>query len=182
VGKHNLEETILKTNLEAIKEIAYQIRLRDLGGIIIIDFIDMEKKSNQEKVFNALKEAVQKDRSKTYILPLSEMGLIQMTRKRIRKPLTQILCEPCFYCEGEGYQISRQTICYNIYREIISQAKEITGIKLTLKVNPEIAELLHGEESHIITSLENIIGKQIVIYPNSQFHMEEFDTFETHKI
>ncbi len=182
VGKHNLEETILKTNLEAVKEIAYQIRLRDLGGIIIIDFIDMEKKSNQEKVFNALKEAVQKDRSKTNILPLSEMGLIQMTRKRIRKPLTQILCEPCFYCEGEGYQISRQTICYNIYREIVSQVKEITGIKLTLKVNPEIAELLHGEESHIITSLENIIGKQIVIYPNSQFHMEEFDTFETHKI
>jgi ribonuclease G len=92
VGKYNLEETILKTNLEAVKEIAYQIRLRDIGGIIIIDFIDMEKKSNQEKVFNALKEALKKDRSKTHVLPISELGLIQMTRKRIRKPLTRILC------------------------------------------------------------------------------------------
>ena len=182
VGKHNLEETILKTNLEAVKEIAYQIRLRDLGGIIVIDFIDMEKKSNQEKVFNALKEAFQKDRSKTNVLPMSEMGLIQMTRKRIRKPLTHTLCEPCLFCDGEGYQISGQTICYNIYREIISRAKEMTGTKITLRVNQKIAELLHGEENHIINSLENIIGKQIVIYPNSQFHMEEYDIFETHSI
>ena len=90
VGKYNLEETILKTNLEAVKEIAYQIRLRDIGGIIIIDFIDMEKKSNQEKVFSALNEAFTKDRSKTHILPISEMGLIQMTRKRTRKPLDPI--------------------------------------------------------------------------------------------
>ncbi|MBW2603037.1 MAG: Rne/Rng family ribonuclease, partial [Deltaproteobacteria bacterium] len=111
VGKYNLEETILKTNLEAVKEIAYQIRLRDIGGIIIIDFIDMEKKSNQEKVFNSLKEALKRDRSKTHVLPISELGLIQMTRKRIRKSLTRILCEPCFYCDGEGYLISKQTIC-----------------------------------------------------------------------
>ncbi len=114
VGKHNLEETILKTNLEAVKEIAYQIRLRDIGGIIIIDFIDMEKKANREKVFNALKEAVKKDRSKTHILPMSEMGLIQMTRKRIKKSLTSLLCEPCFYCDGEGYLVSKQSICFNI--------------------------------------------------------------------
>ncbi len=114
VGKHNPEETILKTNLEAVKEIAYQIRLRDIGGIIVIDFIDMAKKSNQEKVFNAFMEALKKDRSKTNILPISEMGLIQMTRKRTRKPLTQLLCEPCFYCDGEGYLLSRRSICYNI--------------------------------------------------------------------
>jgi ribonuclease G len=178
VGKYNLEETILKTNLEAVKEIAYQIRLRDIGGIIIIDFIDMEKKSNQEKVFNALKEALMKDRSKTHVLPISEMGLIQMTRKRIRKPITQILCEPCFYCDGEGYLISRQTICYNIYREILRESRDMMGIKVSLRVNPEIAELLHGEENHLIVSLERIIGKQIVIYPNSQLHMEEFDVLE----
>jgi ribonuclease G len=178
VGKYNLEETILKTNLEAVKEIAYQIRLRDIGGIIIIDFIDMEKKSNQEKVFNALKEALMKDRSKTHILPISEMGLIQMTRKRIRKPLTRILCEPCFYCDGEGYLISRQTICYNIYREILRESRDMMGVKVSLRVNPEIAELLHGEENHLIVSLERIIGKQIVIYPNSQLHMEEFDVLE----
>jgi ribonuclease G len=178
VGKYNLEETILKTNLEAVKEIAYQIRLRDIGGIIIIDFIDMEKKSNQEKVFNALKEALMKDRSKTHILPISEMGLIQMTRKRIRKPLTQILCEPCFYCDGEGYLISRQTICYNIYREILRESRDMIGVKVSLRVNPEIAELLLGEENHLIVTLERGIGKQIVIYPNSQLHMEEFDVLE----
>lgn len=178
VGKHNLEETILKTNLEAVKEIAYQIRLRDLGGIIIIDFIDMEKKSNQEKVFNALKEALKKDRSKTHILPMSDMGLIQMTRKRIRKPLTRMLCEPCFYCDGEGYLVSRQTICYNIYRELVRESRDMLGAKISLRVNPEIAELLHGEENHIISTLERIVGKQIIIYPNAQLHIEEFDVFE----
>jgi ribonuclease G len=180
VGKHNLEETILKTNLEAVKEIAYQIRLRDVGGIIIIDFIDMERKSNQEKVFNALKEALKKDKSKTHVLPMSEMGLIQMTRKRTREPLTRILCEPCFYCEGEGYLISRQSICYNIYREILRDTLDISGGRLTLRVNPEIAEFLHGKENEIITSLEKKIGRQIVIYPNPQFHMEEFDIYEIH--
>jgi len=181
VGKHNLEETILKTNLEAVKEIAYQVRLRDIGGIIIIDFIDMEKMSNQEKVFNALNEALKKDRSKTHILPISELGLIQMTRKRIREPLKGILCEPCFYCDGEGVLTSRQSVCYNIYREILRESQDMVGIKITLKVNPEIAELLHGEESHIIASLEGIIGKQIVIYPNAQLHMEEFEVLEVLK-
>jgi len=178
VGKYNLEETILKTNLEALKEIAYQIRLRDLGGIIIIDFIDMEKRSNQEKVFSALKEALKKDRSKTHVLPMSDMGLIQMTRKRTRKPLTRTLCEPCFYCGGEGYLVSKQTICYNIYREILREAWDMLGTKVSLRVNPEIAELLHGEENHIIIALERIINKQIVIYPNPQLHMEEVDVFE----
>ena len=179
VGKHNLEETILKTNLEAVKEIAYQIRLRDIGGIIIIDFIDMERKSNQEKVFNALKEALKKDKSKTHALPMSEMGLIQMTRKRTREPLTRILCEPCFYCEGEGYLISRQSICFNIYREILRDTLDLKRGRLTLRVNPEIAEFLHGQENEVITSLERQIGKQIVIYPNPQFHMEEFDILES---
>lgn len=181
VGKHNLEETILKTNLEAVKEIAYQIRLRDIGGIIIIDFIDMEKKSNQEKVFNALNEAFSKDRSKTHILPISDMGLIQMTRKRIRKPLSRQLCEPCFYCEGEGYLLSGKSICYNIHREIIRNNADMSGNGLTLKVNPQIAELLHGEENHIIYSLEQTLGKQITIYPERQYHIEEFDILETIK-
>jgi len=181
VGKHNLEETILKTNLEAVKEIAYQIRLRDVGGIIIIDFIDMEKKLNQEKIFNALSGLLKKDRSKTHVLPMSELGLIQMTRKRIRQPLTRILCEPCFYCDGEGYLISRQTICYNIFREILRESHDMAGVKVSLRVNPEIADLLHGEENQIIVELEGIIGKQIVIYPGPQLHMEEFDIFEIYK-
>jgi len=178
VGKHNLEETITKTNLEAVKEIAYQIRLRDIGGIIIIDFIDMEKKSNQEKVFNALKEAFKKDRSKTNVLSMSEMGLIQMTRKRVRKPLTRLLCEPCFYCDGEGYLISKKTICYSLYREVIRESMDMLGKKLTLMVNPEIADLLYGEESHLIGSLERQIEKRVVVYPNPKFHMEQFDILE----
>ena len=178
VGKHNLEETILKTNLEAVREIAYQIRLRDIGGIIIIDFIDMVKKSNQEKVFNELKEALKKDRSKTHILPISEIGLIQMTRKRNKKPLTRIMCEPCFYCDGEGYLISKQSICFNIYREILREHRNMMGGGLTLKVNPEIAELLHGEENELISALERGIGKQVEVYANSNFHLEEFDIFE----
>ncbi len=180
VGKHNLEETILKTNLEAVKEIAFQIRLRDIGGIIIIDFIDMEKRANQEKVFNALSEAFSKDRSKTHILPMSEMGLIQMTRKRIRKPLTRQLCEPCYYCEGEGHLLSKQTICYNIQREIMRNSRDIIGSGLTLKVNPYIAELLLGEENQIITTLEKSIGRQVTIYPETRFHIEEFDVLEAY--
>ncbi len=179
VGKHNLEETILKTNLEAVKEIAYQIRLRDIGGIIIIDFIDMEKKQNQEKVFNALKDALAKDKSKTNILPISEMGLIQMTRKRIRSPLIQALCEPCFYCEGEGKLLSKQTICYNIYREIQRESLDMAGNKVALHVHPEIAELFHVEENHLISSLEKMIGRQIVIYPESEYHLPEFEIIET---
>ena len=178
VGKHNLEETILKTNLEAVKEIAYQIRLRDLGGIIIIDFIDMEKKANQEKIFSSLREALKKDKSKTHVLPMSEMGLIQMTRKRTREPLTRILCEPCYYCEGEGYTVSRQSICYRIYREILRDVHDMDGRRLTLRVNPQVAELLLGEEDLLITRLERCIGKQIVIYPNPEFHLEQFDIFE----
>jgi ribonuclease G len=178
VGKHNLEETITKTNLEAVKEIAYQIRLRDIGGIIIIDFIDMEKKSNQEKVFNSLQEALKKDRSKTNVLPMSEMGLIQMTRKRIRKPLTRLLCEPCFYCEGEGYLISKKTICYNVFRDVIRDSRDMLGKRLTLRVNPEIAELLYGEESHLILALERQIEKRVVVYPNPDFHVEQFDILE----
>jgi ribonuclease G len=181
VGKHNLEETILETNLEALKEIAYQIRLRDIGGIIIIDFIDMDKKSNQEKVFNALNEALLKDKSKTHVLPMSEMGLIQMTRKRTREPLTRIMCEPCYYCDGEGYIVSKQSICYSIYREFLRASQDMQGVRLTLRANPKIAELLHGEENNLIVALEKAIGKQIVIYPDAAYHLEEFDVFEIQK-
>ncbi|MBF0117968.1 MAG: Rne/Rng family ribonuclease [Desulfobacterales bacterium] len=178
VGKHNFEETILKTNLEAVKEIAYQIVLRDIGGIIVIDFIDMEKKAHQDKIFNALKEALKKDRSKTHILPISELGIVQMTRKRTKKSMQSMLCEPCLYCDGEGYLLSKETICYNIYREVIRQSHDMMGKSFTIKVNPSIAELLHGEEKEIINSLERILGKKIVIYPNPQFHLEQIEIIE----
>jgi ribonuclease G len=178
VGKHNLEETIVKTNLEAVKEIAYQVRLRDIGGLIIIDFIDMEKKSNQDKIYSAFKETLKKDRSKINILPFSEMGLIQMTRKRVKKSLTSLLCEPCFYCDGAGYQISRRTICFNIFREVLRAAQDMTGERFTLRVNPKIADYLHDEEKRVIILLEQITGKPVIIYPHKEFYREEFDIFE----
>jgi len=181
VGKHNLEETILKTNLEAVKEIAYQVRLRDIGGLIIIDFIDMQKKASQDKVYSALKDALTRDRSKTNVLPISDMGLVQMTRKRNKEPLTRMMCEPCVYCEGEGYMISRQSICYNVYREIMRESQDIMGKRLAVKVNPEVAELLHGEENELILSLERQLERQVVIYPNPQFHMEEIEIIEVLK-
>ena len=178
VGKHNPEETILKTNLEAVKEIAYQIRLRDLGGIIIIDFIDMEKKSHQEKVFLAFQEALKKDRSRTHVLPISDMGLVQMTRKRTRKSLTHTLCEPCLYCEGEGYLLAKSSICYTIYREILKGYRDIPGSRLILKVNNDIAEMFHGQENRLIRSLEERVKKTVEIYPEPQFHLEKFDVQE----
>ncbi len=178
VGRHNLEETILKTNLEAVREIAYQIRLRDIGGIIIIDFIDMEKKSSQEKVFHAFQEALKKDRSKTHVLPISELGLVQMTRKRVKQALTRIMREPCLYCDGEGHQISRRSISYRIFREIQEVSSKMSAERFTLRVNPEIAEWLHGEENQAVMAFEKHIGKQIVIYPEPRFHLEEFDIVE----
>jgi len=178
VGKHNLEETVLKTNLEALKEVAYQIRLRDIGGIIIIDFIDMEKKINREKVFNALVEALKKDRRKTYVLPMSEIGIIQMTRQKTKSSLAQTLCEPCHYCKGEGQYLSPKSLCYKVYREILRQSSDMIGINFTLAVHPDVAELLHGEENQIITELENIISKPIIVYPKRNLHIEEFDIVE----
>ena len=180
VGKHNFEETILKTNLEAVKEIAYQIRLRNLGGIIIIDFIDMERKSNQEKVYNILTEALKKDKSKTNVLPISDMGLVQMTRKRVVKSLTRMLCEPCFYCDGEGTLLSKQTICNNIYREVLRLSHDVQGEKISLRVHPEIADLLLGEANDIIISLEKHLQRQVIIYPVGEFHIEEFNIIEVY--
>ncbi len=181
VGKQSLEETILKTNLEAVKEIAYQIRLRDIGGLIIIDFIDMGKKSNRERVFNTLKEALKKDRSKTHVLPMSELGLVEMTRKRTRETLNRMLCEPCFYCEGKGYLKSRRTVCYNIYRDMRREPAEMLAPCITLKLHPEIAELLLGEESWVIDSLETAMKKKIIVRPDPHFHLEQYDMYEMHK-
>ena len=179
VGKHNFDETIVKTNLEAVKEIAYQIRLRNIGGIIIIDFIDMKKDSHKEKVMSRLNAAMKKDKSQTNILPLTELGLVQMTRKRIRRNLTRTLCEPCFYCNGDGHLLSGQSICHKIYRDLVSEAGDMMGNKFTVKVHPEIAQLLHGSEKHLISSLESRFSKPIAIYPEPHYHLEEYHIFES---
>jgi len=178
VGKRNFEETVLRTNLEAVKEIAYQIRLRNLGGIIILDFIDMEAKADQEKVYNAMKESLKRDKAKTNVLPMSDMGLIQMTRKRVVRSLPRMLYEPCFYCEGEGMLLSRQSICYNIFRQITRQTRDEGGNRIDLRVNPVIADLLLGEESGLVASLETQTGRQIGIYPMPAYHLEQYDIME----
>jgi ribonuclease G len=178
VGKGNLEETILKTNLEAAKEIAYQIRLRNIGGIIIIDFIDMVKESDREMVCQVLDSALKKDRAKTNISKISELGLVEMTRKRTRESLSHILGEPCPYCEGVGYIKSKATVCYDIFREIERTSSEIGGHTIMVEVNPEVAEMLCEEEQTGIERLERKLGKRIVIQGIAKFHRDEFEIVE----
>jgi ribonuclease G len=175
VGKHNLEDTILKTNLEAIKEIAYQLRLRNIGGIIIIDFIDMEKEVNREKVFGALEEALKSDKSKTNILKISELGLVEMTRKRVRESMGRMMCEPCPYCEGRGYVKSKTTVCYEIFRELRREMLDIRGTKATLTVHPQVADLLYDEERRGLEELEKKFKKRITVRAKPGFHQEQFE-------
>ena len=175
VGKHNLEDTILKTNLEAVKELAYQLRLRNIGGIIIIDFIDMEKEVNREKVFTALEEALRADKSKTNILKISELGLVEMTRKRVRESIGRMLCEPCPYCEGRGYVKSKTTVCHEIFRELRREMLDIRGTKVMLTVHPQIADLLYDEERRGLEELEKRFKKRITVRAKPGFHQEQFE-------
>lgn len=175
VGKHNLEDTILKTNLEAVKEIAYQLRLRNIGGIIIIDFIDMEKEVNREKVFAALEEALRSDKSKTNILKISELGLVEMTRKRVRESIGRLMCEPCPYCEGRGYVKSKTTICHEIFRELRREMLDIRGTKVLLTVNPQVADLLYDEERRGLEELERKFKKRVTVRAKPGFHQEQFE-------
>ena len=178
VGTRNLEETILKTNLEAVKEIACQLRLRNLGGLIVIDFIDMEKKVNRERVFTALKEALSKDKAKTHILRMSELGLIEMTRKRTRENLSRLLGEPCFYCEGRGTLKSKKTVCYEIFRDLERETSVLgngAGEKAFVQVNPAIDDLLREEEQQFIVDLEKRINRRIIILGRDKFHLEQYE-------
>ncbi|MDT8441623.1 MAG: Rne/Rng family ribonuclease [Desulfuromonadales bacterium] len=175
VGKHNLEDTILKTNLEAVREIAFQLRLRNIGGLIIIDFIDMEKEAHREKVHAALEEALKNDKAKTNILKISELGLVEMTRKRVRESIGRTLCEACPYCEGKGYIKSRTTTVYEIFRELQREMRSAPGYRMTLLVHPDIAALLFDEERPGIEELEKHFQKQVSIHARSGFHIEQFE-------
>ncbi|MBN2060205.1 MAG: Rne/Rng family ribonuclease [Deltaproteobacteria bacterium] len=177
VGKRNLEETILKTNLEAVKEIAYQLRFRNIGGLIVIDFIDMEKHENRERVFLSLKESLEKDKAKTHILRMSELGLIEMTRKRTKENLYRQLSEPCFYCEGKGVLKSKKTICYEIFRDIERELplKTENGGSIYIHVNPEIESVLKEEEQQSIMELEKRINSRIIIISQNNLHMEQYE-------
>ncbi len=175
VGKGNPEDTILKTNLEAVKEIAYQLRLRNIGGIIIIDFIDMEREGGRERVFQTLYEALKKDRAKTNILRISELGLVEMTRKRTRENLSRILCESCSYCEGKGVIKSKTTLCFEIFREIRREAMNVPSNMIIVSLHPEVADFLYDEERYAIEELEDKLKKKIIIKVRSSFHQEEYE-------
>ncbi len=175
VGKRNLEDTILKTNMEAVKEIVCQIRLRNIGGLIIIDFIDMEKESHKEMVYNALEQALKSDRTQTTILKISELGLVEMTRKRVRDSLSRILCEPCPYCEERGHIKSARTVCYEIFREIKRISLGGLKQKILLNANPSVADQLLDEESEYLEGLEKSLSTQIIIKADPNIHQEHFE-------
>lgn len=178
VGKRNLEDTILKTNLEAAKEIAYQLRLRNIGGIIIIDFIDMEKESNREMVYQALELALNKDRATSNISKISELGLIEMTRKRTRESLTEFLGEPCSTCQGAGHVKSKITVCCDIFREVERVSSDVGGNTIVVDAHPEVAEMLCEEERTTIETLETKLNKRIVIQGIERFLQDEFEVVE----
>ncbi len=174
VGKESLEDTILKTNLEAVKETAYQIRLRNLGGIIIMDFIDMEKLENRDKVFNALVEAMKKDRAKSTIYNISELGIIQMTRKRVRESLGRVLCEQCPYCEGKGFVKSARTVAYEIFRKL--RKMNLPGGKMAvITANSAVAELLSDEERYGIEELESTFKIKLIVKEDFKLHQEHYE-------
>jgi len=174
VGRSSLEETTVKINLEAVKEIVYQLRLRNIGGIITIDFIDMKTEENRDKVYQALVDALRADRSKTTICKISELGLVEMTRKRIRESLSRFLSEPCPYCSGEGIIKSKKTICYEIFREFERQGLLLAGKQVSLYVHPAVAEEMFGEHRRFIEMLENRFGMKVNISASEKFHVEQY--------
>ncbi len=176
-GSTRLEDTIVKTNLEAVKEIVRQIRLRDLGGIIVLDFIDMEERRNREKVMHALEEALQTDRAPSKVLSFNEFGLVAITRKRTKQALERVLCQPCPYCTGSGMVKSIPTICYEIQAEARKMSADLDTQSLTLRVHPEIAKALKTREASIIEELEQATRKSIIIQSDPTLHWEQYDIY-----
>jgi ribonuclease G len=174
LGKKDLEDTILRTNLEAVKEIAYQIRLRNIGGIVIVDFIDMERKESRETVFQTLVEVLKKDRIKTFVYPISEIGLVQITRKRTRHNITNLLTETCPNCDGSSYIKSRYTVCYEVLRELRSACRKEEGRIFNIYLAPEVASLLYEEEKSSIELIENTYNTKINLIANPGFSIDKF--------
>jgi len=178
VGKKSsgrLEDTIVKTNLEAVKEIVRQVRLRDLGGIIVLDLIDMEEKKNRQKVLQTVEQELKKDRSPSKALQVSDFGLVIITRKRVKQSLERVLTEPCPYCSGTGVIKSSSTICYEILSEVKKVGPDLNGHRLLLRVNPDIARALKEEESEVLRDLKQSIGKDVMVKPDEHLHHEQFD-------
>ena len=176
-GSNRLEDTIVRTNLEAVKEIVRQMRLRDLGGIIIIDFIDMEERRNREKVMAALEDSLRADRAPSKVLRFNEFGLVAITRKRTKQALERTLCQPCPYCTGSGMVKSIPTLCYEIQTEARKMAPEVSSGSLTLRVHPEIAKALKTRESELMDELERWAKKSIIIQADPTLHWEQYDIY-----
>jgi len=176
VGKSNrLEDTIVKTNTDAVKEIVRQVRLRDLGGIIVVDFIDMDERRNRQKVMQSLEEAMRADRAPYKILQFNDFGLVAITRKRVKQSLERTLCMPCPYCEGAGYVKSAQTVVGEILQEAHKVAKAIEGKDVMLRVAPDVAKLLKSNQNSYLQELEEILGRTVLVKSDSQLHQEKFD-------
>lgn len=171
----DVEETISQTNLEAVTEIAYQLRFRNIGGLIVIDFIDMEKPSNREKVYRALVESLKRDRATTTTIRISELGLVEMTRKRARESLSRTLYEPCFYCDGTGSLQSKITICHEIIRQIGREKDSLPGYKIVINAHPAICDMLQREQKAILEQASNRYSRQILLKGHREYHIEQFD-------
>jgi len=175
VGHRNLEETIYRTNLEAAVTIARQLRLRNLGGIIIIDFIDMEEPEHRERVIQMLEQSMARDHARHQLMPMSPLGLVEMTRKRTRESLQQILCEDCDHCGGRGFNMTAATVCAEIFREIIRQHRQFTFDGLLVLAHQDVIDLLLDEEAGGLAEIEAQIGKSIRLQPESLYAKDQFD-------
>ena len=175
VGHRNLEETIFKTNLEATQTIARQLRLRNLGGIIIIDFIDMVEEEHKRQVLRSLQKNLERDRTKNHITEVSALGLVEMTRKRTRESLERVLCEPCPVCSGRGTLKTPETVCFEIFREIMREARQFDAQQYLVLASQEVVDILLDEESTSVAELEEFIGKPIKLQVETLYTQEQFD-------
>jgi ribonuclease G len=174
-GSKDLEETALKTNLEAVEEIAYQLRFRNIGGLVILDLIDMEKHANRDKVWRALEAALLKDKAKTTLNRISELGLIEMTRKRTRESLGRMLHEPCFYCDGTGQIQSKSTIAYEILRQIGRERHSLPGYSVVVNAHPAIVDFLKTEDRGALEEAERRYTRRIELAQRTEYHIEQYD-------
>ena len=175
VGHRNLEETIYRTNLEAAVAIARQLRLRNLGGIIIIDFIDMEMAVHRDNVLQALEQALSRDHARHQITPVSPLGLVEMTRKRTRESLQHVLCEDCPSCEGRGFVMTAETVCFEVFREIIRQSRQFEFGEVMVLANQDVIELLLDEQARSLAELEEQTGKSIRLQTEALYQQDQFD-------
>jgi len=174
-GSRDLEETAFKTNLEAIEEIAYQLRFRNIGGLVILDLIDMDVSHNREKVWRTLETLLAKDKAKTTINRISELGLLEMTRKRTRESLNRTMHETCFYCDGTGQIQSRTTIAYEILRQIRREKATLSGYSVLVNAHPAVVDLMQGEEKAAVVEAEKRYMRRIEFNPRREYHIEQFD-------